>query len=100
MWSSLNDTWPTNQIQHIALDGYERTTADVSDIPRAAATREVPPELPQASLGPPITAETSKRWRRQMMLDRIVAAATWPPALVQGAVYALLALALLWASAW
>jgi hypothetical protein len=34
------------------------------------------------------------------MLDTILAAATWPPALVQGAVYALLALALLWASAW
>jgi hypothetical protein len=31
------------------------------------------------------------------MLDAILAAATWPPLAVQAAVYALLALALLWA---
>jgi hypothetical protein len=31
------------------------------------------------------------------MFDTILAAATWPPPLVQGAVYALLALAMLWA---
>jgi hypothetical protein len=31
------------------------------------------------------------------MLDAILIAATWPPAPVQGAVYALLALAMFWA---
>jgi hypothetical protein len=35
-----------------------------------------------------------------MMLARIVATATWPPVLVQATVYVLLALAILWASAW